>query len=116
MKSQKDARIRQKNVVGRSLPESACGGALGREAERSAERLVALEQKLPVVLKGDAQPADNGERVQLANMAAGPKKLYAAAARLYAEALAEQPELGRDPRNGVRYDAACAAALAGCGQ
>ncbi|HZV08052.1 MAG TPA: hypothetical protein VE999_23415, partial [Gemmataceae bacterium] len=44
------------------------------------------------------------------------KKLYAASARWYAEAFAAQPGLADNPASGHRYNAACAAALAGCGQ
>jgi hypothetical protein len=44
------------------------------------------------------------------------KKLYAAAARYYAEAFAAQPGLADDLRDESRYSAACAAACAGCGQ
>src|SRR5262245_3445728 len=44
------------------------------------------------------------------------KGLNAAAARLHRDALAASPALGADPRTGIRYDAACAAALAGCGR
>jgi serine/threonine-protein kinase len=40
----------------------------------------------------------------------------AAAARFYAEAFAAEPKLADDPRFRNRYNAACAAALAGCGQ
>ena len=43
------------------------------------------------------------------------KHLYAAAASLYREAIAAKPDLVASPSNGVRYNAACAAALAGCG-
>jgi hypothetical protein len=41
---------------------------------------------------------------------------YRAAARLSAEAIAAGPELASDPTQQHRYNAACAAALAGCGQ
>jgi hypothetical protein len=78
--------------------------------------MLALEQKLPAILKGDDKPADVQERLLLAQMCQKHKKLYAAAARFYAEALDAQPKLARDPGNGHRYNAACAAALAGCGQ
>jgi serine/threonine-protein kinase len=44
------------------------------------------------------------------------KQQYAAAARLYAAAFAADPKLAEDLRAGHRYNAACAAALAGCGQ
>ncbi len=43
-------------------------------------------------------------------------KRFAAAARLWAEALAADPKLGDDRRDNHRYNAACAAALAGCGR
>src|SRR5262249_30251490 len=44
------------------------------------------------------------------------KRLYATAAMFYAEAFAHDPKLADDLRNQYRYNAACAAALAGCGQ
>src|SRR5262249_54261190 len=44
------------------------------------------------------------------------QKRYAAASRFYAEAFAAEPKLAENPEQGNRYNAACAAALAGCGQ
>ena len=44
------------------------------------------------------------------------KRLHRAAARFYEEAFAAAPELAMNLRAGHRYNAACAAALAGCGQ
>jgi serine/threonine-protein kinase len=44
------------------------------------------------------------------------KKHFATAARLYAEALAGTSHLAEELRAGRRLNAACAAALAGCGQ
>ncbi len=44
------------------------------------------------------------------------KQYYAAAARFYGEAFAEKPQLADVLSTGNRYNAACAAALAGCGQ
>jgi hypothetical protein len=44
------------------------------------------------------------------------RKLFAAAARCYAEAFAAHPQLLRGPPTGHRYWAACAAARAGCGR
>jgi hypothetical protein len=43
------------------------------------------------------------------------KHLYAATTRLYREAIAARPDVVTSPANGIRYDAACAAALAGVG-
>src|SRR5262249_30840153 len=45
-----------------------------------------------------------------------PEERSAAAARYYAEAFAAHPQLLSGPSTGHRYRAACAAALAGCGQ
>jgi hypothetical protein len=83
-----------------------------------AEQLVALDAKLPKALQGQAQPADAAERVALAYFCQMYKKRYAAAARFYAEAIAAEPKLTDDVRTETehRYNAACVAALAGCGQ
>jgi tetratricopeptide (TPR) repeat protein len=81
---------------------------------KECERFLELEPKLPAILSGMAQPADATERTEYAGLC-HKKHLYAAAARLYREAIAAQPELGRSAARGVRYDAACAAARAGTG-
>jgi serine/threonine-protein kinase len=83
---------------------------------RMAEQLVALEPKLPRLLKGDTKPADAAEGMALAKVCQVHKKRYAAAARFYSDAFASQPGLADDLQAQYRYSAACAAALAGCGQ
>jgi tetratricopeptide (TPR) repeat protein len=84
---------------------------------RKAERLVELDAKLPKVLKGEVQPANASEQAEMAMICQIHKGLYAAASRLYSEAFAAQPALAENLGSvGSRYDAACAAALAGCGQ
>jgi tetratricopeptide (TPR) repeat protein len=83
---------------------------------REAEQRIALEGKLPKVLRGEAQPADAAEQRALAKLCKRYKRLYAAASRFYTQAFAAQPDLADDLDAGDRYDAACAAALAGCGQ
>jgi tetratricopeptide (TPR) repeat protein len=83
---------------------------------RRCERLVELDRKLPAVLKGQAQPASPAERLELAALCQLPaKRQYGAATRLYAEAFVAQPRLADDLVRQPRYDAACCAALAGCG-
>jgi tetratricopeptide (TPR) repeat protein len=82
---------------------------------RQAERAVALEGKLPDFLKGAFQPKDNDERLGLIRICR-VKKLYRTAARLYADAVAADPKLIDDLKAGHRYNAACYAALAGCGK
>jgi Flp pilus assembly protein TadD len=84
---------------------------------RNAERLADLDSRLPALLEGEGQPKDAGERLLLARLCQLPhKKLYFASARWYAEAFAAQSAMGDNLGSGNRYNAACAAALAGCGQ
>jgi Flp pilus assembly protein TadD len=87
------------------------------DARREAERLAALAEKLPDVLAGRARPADAGERAALARVCLeGPRRLPAAAARLYREAFAAEPALADDLGAQHRTNAACAAARAAGGQ
>ena len=78
-----------------------------------AERLAALAARLPALLKGEDRPKDVADRLAIAQMCYDTKR-HAAAARFWAEALAADPKLGDDRQAGHRYNAACAAALAGC--
>jgi superkiller protein 3 len=82
---------------------------------QEAERLAELEARLDEVLRGKRQPADAAERVELAQVCK-VKKLYAPAARLYAEAFAAGGRTAEDLRAAHRYSAACYAALAAAGQ
>jgi Tfp pilus assembly protein PilF len=79
------------------------------------ERLLALDEKLPALLRGEAKPANTAERLLFAQVCQY-KQFYAASARLYAEAFADVPALAEHRQAGHRYRAACCAALAGCGQ
>ncbi len=63
----------------------------------------------------DIKPADNAERVAIADVAYAVKQ-FAVAARLWAEALETDPKLGDDRQGLHRYGAARAAALAAAGQ
>jgi tetratricopeptide (TPR) repeat protein len=78
-------------------------------------RLLTLEEKLPAILKGDARPASAAERLALAQLCQNSKQRYATAARLYAEAFAEKPQLTEDRSTENRYHAARAAARAAAG-
>jgi serine/threonine-protein kinase len=82
---------------------------------REAERLAALADRLPAILRGDDRPTDNADRLALAQMCSDTKR-HAAAVRLWAEALAAEPKLGDDRQSWYRYNAACAAALRAAGQ
>jgi tetratricopeptide (TPR) repeat protein len=83
---------------------------------RTTEALVALDARLPELLKGEAQPKDAGDYLALARFCQIHKQLHAVSARWYTEAFAANPTLSEDLSVGHRYNAACAAALAGCGQ
>jgi tetratricopeptide (TPR) repeat protein len=82
---------------------------------RAAERLVKLDARLQDILGGKEQPADAAERVALAELC-HLKRLYRQATHFYEEAFAEEPGLADDLQRQPRYNAARAAALAGCGQ
>jgi hypothetical protein len=77
--------------------------------------MVAIDSRLSTILRGDQPPKDDRERLQLAQRAYD-KALHAAAVKLWAEALSADPKLADDRKAQTCYDAACAAALAGCGQ
>jgi serine/threonine-protein kinase len=74
-----------------------------------------LDRKLPAVLAGNLKPADAAETLAFAQLCYD-KSLDGSSARLWAEAFQAQPKLTDGMKAGNRYNAACAAALAGCGQ
>jgi serine/threonine-protein kinase len=78
-------------------------------------RLTALQPKLPAFLKGEFRPRDNEDRLALVALSKH-KRLYGTAARLYADAFAADAKLADDRKAAHRYNAACYAALAGCGK
>ena len=94
------------------------GSAVAKEALvriRETERMIALDARLPAILKGTDHPKDTTERLAFAQMAYD-RAFHSGAARLWAEALTADPKLGDDREVQHRYNAACAAALAGCGE
>ena len=101
-------RIREMNRVQPGHVWQADAEITATEAERSQI------SHLSVALKG-AQPPDTAEAAALAQFASS-RSLHAAAARFWSLALAGNPKMGDDRRASPRYDAARAAALAGCGQ
>jgi serine/threonine protein kinase len=83
---------------------------------RRAERLAAIGNRLPGLLKGEAQPANAEEYSALAFLNQTRTDCLASAARCYAKAFAAQPAMADDLSCADRYNAACTAVLAGCGQ
>jgi tetratricopeptide (TPR) repeat protein len=119
--------LERKGQFAEALPHRRRGHELGSKNPswrypsaqwvRHCERLVELDGKLPLILSGQKQPSDSAECLALAQLCQMPaKKRYAAALRFYSEAFTDQPKLAEDLNTQHRYQAACAAALAGCGQ
>jgi eukaryotic-like serine/threonine-protein kinase len=79
------------------------------------DSLHAIDAKLPAVLAGTERPTDVPTQLALAEWCLKHKRLTAMAASYYASVLSTQPSLADDPEAGIRFDAASAAALAGCG-
>ena len=79
-----------------------------------AERGLAQANRLPAVLRGEDKPGDNAECLAFAQLAFD-RKNFAAAARLWSEALTADLKLADDRKVQHRYNAACAAALAASG-
>ena len=94
----------------------------GSDSQRQARRrllefcdtLLAVEARIPAILAGKERPTDVPTQRALAEWCFKHKRLTATSAGLYASAIAAQPSLANDPV-GTRFDAARAAALAGCG-
>ncbi len=106
------AELRTGHALGSNLPGWSVASA---DLVRRAELLVALADRLPALLRGEDQPKGGAERLDLAQFGYETKH-FVAATRLWAEALNANPKLADDMLAGHRYNAACAAALAGCGE
>ena len=87
------------------------------EMLRQAERFAALDARLPELRSGKSRPVTSAEALEVVALCQLPcRKLHAAAARFAADAFAAEPAVAEDLAKAVRYNAACSAALAGCGK
>ena len=102
--------LRRGHELGSKNPESSARGRW-----REAELLVELDGKLPAILSGQVKPAHAAETLGFARLCYA-KKLHGTSARFWAGAFHAQPKLADEMKLQHRYNAACAAALAGCGQ
>ena len=82
---------------------------------RVAEDKAVMAARLPAVLRGEDQPKNAGERLGFGYLSHELKR-FSAAARLFSESFQADGTLAADMKVQNRYSAACAAALAGCGQ
>ena len=113
MKGQFDEAIREfREAIRVKKDHKAANGNL-----RTALSLRDVSEKLPAILAGKVKTNDPAELLALAKLCQEPyKRLYAAAAQFYIDAFTAQPRLADDLNTPRRYNAACAAALAGCRQ
>ena len=86
--------------------------SVGRRGRTAGRRWSA---QLPIFLSGKDKPADAVESIVLADICY-KKTFHGASARFWSEAFQAQPKLADDMQAQNRYNAACAAALAGSGQ
>jgi tRNA A-37 threonylcarbamoyl transferase component Bud32/predicted RNA-binding Zn-ribbon protein involved in translation (DUF1610 family) len=84
-----------------------------RNLIQTTEHYVQLAAKLPAIAGGEAPPDNPDDKIVLAEIAMTKRRLYALSARLYKEALSSKPSLAANANAKHRYNAACAAALAG---
>jgi superkiller protein 3 len=83
---------------------------------RYCEDALALDAKLPAILRGDAHPVSTAETIALAQLCQQFKQMPTTAARFYSDAFAAERKLAADLTAQHRYNAACSAALAAVGQ
>jgi serine/threonine protein kinase len=91
------------------------GSADSQKQLRRCQRLLTLGERLQAAIRGEQQPADAELRLDLADLCYHLKR-YARCVRLYADAFAADGKLADDMKALHRYNAACNAALAGCGR
>jgi serine/threonine protein kinase/Flp pilus assembly protein TadD len=83
---------------------------------RQTERLLELDKLFPALLAGKVKPRSPQEQVELAFFCVACKEHPRTAVGLFADAFRADPKLADDLKEQRRYNAACAAARAGCGQ
>jgi serine/threonine-protein kinase len=97
------------------LPEGASRREQVRRLRQWCQRFMTLDARLTAVLRGADKPANAAEQLEFAQLCLF-KKHYAAAARFFRDAFTAEPKRAEAVPEATRYNAACAAALAGCGQ
>lgn len=80
-----------------------------------AQHMVALDKRVPGLLSGKDKPVGSESIYEVSQLFFN-KRYYAASVRFGAEAFAANAALENDLKRSARYNVACAAILAGCGQ
>jgi tetratricopeptide (TPR) repeat protein len=110
--AQFDAAAAALKKAGELFPVSSAARGTARQYEQSCQRYVALDERLPAILQGTEKPHSAAEQLEFADLCR-QKQLYGASLRFAAAAFALDPKLN-DAATNNRYNAACAAVLAGC--
>lgn len=84
-------------------------------ATQYCDEALELERRLPEALQAPAGSLTGPECVQFAEHCHATKR-FACSTRLFERAIALEPAQAEDLRSSLRFHAACAAALAGCGR
>ncbi len=84
------------------------------ELSREAERMLALDARLPGLIRREEHPATGSEQIRLARLCQ-IKHLYATSVQLWDDLFKAEPRLALE-QTGHRYAAACAAARAASGE
>jgi tetratricopeptide (TPR) repeat protein len=100
--------------AGELFPASGPHREMARRLQQSCLRYAILDTRLPGVLRGTDKPANAAEQLDLARLCLF-KKHYVVAARFSRDAFTAEPKRAEAVPEATRYNAACAAALAGCG-
>jgi tetratricopeptide (TPR) repeat protein len=82
---------------------------------QDCRRLLELQGRLPDLLTGNLVLSSAAERIEYATLRSTLGR-HVVAARLYAEAFEAEPKPANDLQADHRYDSACAAVRAGCGE
>ncbi len=86
-----------------------------RQMQQQCQRYAILDTRLPAILLRTEKPANAAEQIEFARLCLY-QKANTAAARFFRDGFAAEPKLAGAVPTATRYDAACAAALAGCGR
>jgi serine/threonine-protein kinase len=97
------------------LPAEHPARGQARQLLKQCQRFLTLDARLTAILKGRDKPANAAEQIEIADLCTR-KQLCASAAHFFANAFTADPKLAKDLKVGTRYNAACVAALAGCGR
>jgi tetratricopeptide (TPR) repeat protein len=102
-------------VAGALLPAKDPRREQARQLQQQCQRFAILDARLAAVLQGTEKTASAAEQIELAQLCL-LKKDPIVAARFSRDAFTADPQLAENVPADARYNAACAAALAGCGQ